>query len=99
MTKAQNLRRDPDKVYFSIDQESFPYKGIKGRAVAKISEDVSSNLRIIEKMNLKYLGTLEHPLAKMLMENTKNGTEIVIELMPIYILLCMEFWQSNVKNC
>lgn len=82
--KAQNLRRDPDKVYFSIDQESFPNKGVKGRAVAKISEDVSSNLRIIEKMNLKYLGTLEHPLAKMLMENTKNGTEIAIELMPIY---------------
>jgi general stress protein 26 len=82
--KVQNIQRSPDKIYFSIDTESFPYKGVKGRAGAKISGDISHNLRIIEKINLKYLGTLEHPLAKMLMENTRNGTEIVIELTPTY---------------
>ena len=31
---------------------------------------------------MKYLGTLEHSLAKMIIENTKNGTEVVIELVP-----------------
>jgi hypothetical protein len=31
---------------------------------------------------LKYLGTLEHPLAKMLIENAGNGTEVVIEIKP-----------------
>jgi hypothetical protein len=39
-------------------------------------------LSIIEKINMKYLGTLEHPLAKMLMENTRNGIEVVIEITP-----------------
>jgi len=34
----------------------------------------------MEKINVKYLGTLEHPLAKMLMENTRNGIEIVIKI-------------------
>ena len=83
--KVQNMRRNPDKTYFSIDDESFPYNGVKGKAVvASISEDVSKNTKIMEKINLKYLGTLEHPWAKNIMENTRNGTEIVIELTPTY---------------
>jgi hypothetical protein len=39
-------------------------------------------LPIVEKINIKYLGTTEHPLAKMIMENTKNGIQVVIELTP-----------------
>jgi general stress protein 26 len=80
--KVQNIRRNPDKIYFSIDDENYPYKGVKGRAVARISEDIQKNLSIVEKTNLKYLGTLEHPLAKRLMENTRNGSEVVIEITP-----------------
>ena len=83
--KVQNIRRNPDKIYFSIDDENFPYKGVKGRGSATISEDVQKNIPIVEKMNLKYLGTLEHPLAKMLMENTRDGTEIVIEITPKFL--------------
>src|SRR5215210_4962446 len=80
--KVQSLQRNPDKIYFSIDDENYPYKGVKGRAVARVSEDVHKNLPIMEKINLKYLGTLEHPLAKRLMENTRNGTQVVIEITP-----------------
>jgi general stress protein 26 len=80
--KVQNIRKNPDKIYFSIDDENYPYKGVKGRAAARISEDIAKNLPIVEKINLKYLGTLEHPLANMLMENTRSGTEVVIEIMP-----------------
>lgn len=80
--KIQSIRKNPNRIYFSIDDENFPYKGVKGRASAKISEDVRRNLQIIEKINLKYLGTLDHPLAKMLMDNTRNGIEVVIELTP-----------------
>ena len=82
--KVQNMQRNPDKTYFSIDDESFPYKGVKGKAVASISKDVSKNTKIMEMINLKYLGTLEHAWAKNIMENTRNGTEIVIELTPTY---------------
>lgn len=80
--KIQNIRRNPDKIYFSIDDENFPYKGVKGRGEASISEDRQKNAAVMEKINLKYLGTLEHPLAKMLMENARNGTELVIEITP-----------------
>jgi glyceraldehyde-3-phosphate dehydrogenase/erythrose-4-phosphate dehydrogenase len=57
-------------------------RGVKGRAVAKISEDIQRNLLIVEKISIKYLGTIEHPFAKMIMENTKNGIQVVIELTP-----------------
>ncbi|MGI0015010.1 MAG: hypothetical protein ACREBU_16445, partial [Nitrososphaera sp.] len=40
------------------------YKGVKGRASVRISEDVKKNATIVEKINLKYLGTLDHPLAR-----------------------------------
>ncbi len=80
--KVQNIRRNPDKIYFSIDDENFPYKGVKGRAAAKISEDIQKNLPIMEVINMKYLGTLEHPLAKMLMENARIGVEVMIEITP-----------------
>ena len=80
--KVQNIQKNPDKIYFSIDDENYPYKGVKGRGEARISEDTRKNLPIVEKINLKYLGTLEHPLAKRLMENTKNGVEVVIEITP-----------------
>jgi general stress protein 26 len=80
--KVQNIQRNPDKIYFSIDDENYPYKGVKGRAVARISEDIQKNLSIEEKINLKYLGTIEHPLAKRLMENTRKGIEVVIEITP-----------------
>jgi len=55
---------------------------VKGRGVARVLENIQQNLQIVEKINMKYLGTLEHPLAKMLMDNTRNGTEVVIEITP-----------------
>ena len=80
--KVQNIKKNPGKIYFSIDEENYPYKGVKGRGVARISEDIQKNLSIMEKINMKYLGTLEHPLAKMLMENTRSGNEVAIEITP-----------------
>ena len=80
--KARNIYRNHDKIYFSIDDENYPYKGVKGRAVARISEDTEKNLPIVEKINIKYLGTTEHPLANMIIENTRKGIQIVIEITP-----------------
>jgi general stress protein 26 len=80
--KVQNIRRNPDKVYYSIDDENLSYEGVKGRARATIIEDTQKNISILEKINLKYLGTLEHPVARELMENTRNGTYVTIEITP-----------------
>lgn len=79
--KVRNIR-SKSKVYFSIDDENFPYKGVKGKAIARIIEDHQKVVSMAEKINIKYLGTLEHPLAKMLMEFAQNGTEILLEISP-----------------
>jgi general stress protein 26 len=79
--KVRNIR-SISNVYFSIDDENFPYKGVKGKAIARIIEDHQKVVSMAEKINIKYLGTLEHPLAKMLMEFAQNGTEILLEISP-----------------
>lgn len=80
--KAHNLYENPDRIYFSIDDENFPYKGVKGRAAIRISVDIDWNIPIVEKLSMKYLGTTNHPLTQMIMENTKKGIQIVIEIEP-----------------
>ncbi len=80
--KAHNLSTNSDKIYFSIDDENLPYKGVKGRGVARISENKDWNRPIIEKIIVKYLGTLDNPLALMLLENAKKGVQVVIEITP-----------------
>jgi general stress protein 26 len=47
--KVQNICRNPDKIYFSIDEKNFPYRGVKGRGLASISENIDKNITIIEK--------------------------------------------------
>lgn len=79
--KVRNIR-SKSNVYFSIDDENFPYKGVKGKAIARIIGDHQKVVSMAEKINIKYLGTLEHPLAKMLMEFAQNGTEILLEISP-----------------
>lgn len=79
--KVRNIR-SKSNVYFSIDDENFPYKGVKGKAIARIIEDHQKVVSMAEKINIKYLGTLEHPLAKMLMVFAQNGTEILLEISP-----------------
>ncbi|MGH9976094.1 MAG: pyridoxamine 5'-phosphate oxidase family protein [Nitrososphaeraceae archaeon] len=79
--KAQNIRRKPN-VYFSIDDENFPYKGVKGKGEAIILEDKKEIMLLVERINMKYLGTLEHPIAKMLIDNARNGIETAFEITP-----------------
>lgn len=79
--KVQNIRAKPT-VYFSIDDENLPYKGAKGKGTTTIIEDSNQVVPIVEKMNIKYLGTRDHPIAKMLIENARNGTEILLKISP-----------------
>ena len=46
--KAQNIHRK-SKIYFSIDDESFPYKGVKGKGEAIILEDPKKIMFMVEK--------------------------------------------------
>jgi len=79
--KTQNLRHKPS-VYFSIDDENYPYKGVKGKGIATIIEDPNKTVPEAKKMNMKYLGTLDHPIPKMILDSAQKGNHIVIEIDP-----------------
>jgi general stress protein 26 len=79
--KVRTLRSKPN-VYFSIDDENFPYKGVKGKGTATIIEDPGRTVPLGEKINMKYLGTLDHPIPMMILDSAKKGNHVVVEISP-----------------
>lgn len=81
--KTSNLKKN-DKIYFCVDDGNPPYKGIRGKGKVRISSDPETNLPIAEKIMLKYLGSIDHPMAKILLENVRNGNSVILEIKPKY---------------
>jgi general stress protein 26 len=81
--KINNLKKN-DKIYFCVDDGNPPYKGIRGKGSVRILTDPHANLPIAEKIMLKYLGSTDHPMAKVLLENVRNGNSVLLEIMPKY---------------
>lgn len=83
--KAQNLRRK-STVYFSIDYENYdgnlPPKGVKGKGTATIVEDPDRIVPQADRISVKYLGTLDHPVAKMITDGARKGEVILVEINP-----------------
>jgi uncharacterized pyridoxamine 5'-phosphate oxidase family protein len=81
--KISNLGENKT-VYFCIDEPNPPYKGVRGKGEVTIHKDIDFNVSISEKIMLKYLGDLEHPMAKSLLTYVKNGDSVVLEITPSY---------------
>jgi PPOX class probable F420-dependent enzyme len=79
--KTRNLRNKPS-VYFSIDDENLPYKGVKGKGIVTIVEDPGRVVPQADRISMKYLGTLDHPIAKMITDSSKKGEVVIIEISP-----------------
>jgi PPOX class probable F420-dependent enzyme len=79
--KTQNLRNKP-VVYFSVDDENLPYKGVKGKGIVNIVEDIDKVVPQADKISIKYLGTLDHPIAKMITDSSKKGEVVIVEIGP-----------------
>ncbi len=79
--KSQNVREKPT-IYFCVEDGNSPYKGVKGKGIATISDDVQTVISISDKMIMKYLGTLDNPMAKAISERSKSGGGIIIEIAP-----------------
>jgi len=81
--KVQNIRHK-NMVYFCIDDENLPYRGVRGKALVKISTDVEDNISIAERIMIKYTGNLENKVAKMLMDGVRAGQSAILEISPEY---------------
>ena len=79
--KVRNIRRR-NKIYFCIDDTNPPYKGVRGKGTAIISEDISRNISIAEKIMIKYTGSLDNNMAKFLMDSINKGESVIVEIIP-----------------
>jgi nitroimidazol reductase NimA-like FMN-containing flavoprotein (pyridoxamine 5'-phosphate oxidase superfamily) len=86
--KTQNLRRNPT-IYFSIDHENYdenaPPRGVKGKGTATIVEDPSTIVPQADRISIKYLGTPDHPIAKMISDGAKKGEVVLVEINPKFL--------------
>ena len=81
--KTKNIR-NKNSVYFCVDDETMPYKGVRGKGTVRILEDIQSNIPLAEKIMIKYTGNLENEVAKFLMDGVKNGFSVLLEITPKY---------------
>ena len=81
--KVQNIRKK-NTVYFCVDDEQMPYRGVRGKGTAKIHEDISHNMPITEKIMIKYTDNLENEVAKFLLDGVRNGFSVILEITPKY---------------
>jgi nitroimidazol reductase NimA-like FMN-containing flavoprotein (pyridoxamine 5'-phosphate oxidase superfamily) len=81
--KAQNASNDK-MIYYSIDDEKLPYKGVKGKGTIKLLEDIQTNLHIAKKIILKYTGSLDSDIGKFIISQTIQGQEAILEITPKY---------------
>jgi nitroimidazol reductase NimA-like FMN-containing flavoprotein (pyridoxamine 5'-phosphate oxidase superfamily) len=81
--KVRNIR-GKSRVYFSIDTDAEPHKGVKGKGTAVILADVEESVPISEKIVTKYLGDLNTPMAKRIIDGVRNGSEALVEISPLY---------------
>lgn len=81
--KAQNVLKN-SLIYYSIDDETMPYKGVKGKGSVRILEDINSNLKIAKKIIFKYMGNLNNDIAKFIISQIKENNEVILEITPRY---------------
>jgi uncharacterized pyridoxamine 5'-phosphate oxidase family protein len=83
--KARIMNKN-NEVYFVVDDvtnEDGPI-GVRGRAIAMIFDDSDYAETIMRKLIMRYMGSLERPIAKKLMEYAKSDS-VVIELYPKFL--------------
>ncbi|MGI0050538.1 MAG: hypothetical protein ACRD8K_02265 [Nitrososphaeraceae archaeon] len=71
-------------IYFLVDEPNPPYKGVRDKAKIKIHNNIDIVVRICETNMKKYLRSLDHPMAKELINLAKKSESVAIEISPLY---------------
>jgi nitroimidazol reductase NimA-like FMN-containing flavoprotein (pyridoxamine 5'-phosphate oxidase superfamily) len=81
-TKASNIGRK-NVVYFDVDDDRFPYRGVRGKGYAKEVTDKATALAFMEKILARYIKP-NHPLNSMYMNGIRGGKEMILEITAAY---------------
>jgi PPOX class probable F420-dependent enzyme len=80
--KARNIRRQAD-VYFDVDDDHWPYKGVKGKGHARIVTEKQMGLAQTKRILAKYLKK-DHPMIDATLQEIRSGGRVLIEITPAY---------------
>lgn len=82
LKKARNIT-ERSQVYFDVDSDRWPYKGVKGRGRAKVVPNKEQALSHASKILVKYVKKGQ-PLIESVLEKVKAGGYVVFEITPAY---------------
>jgi nitroimidazol reductase NimA-like FMN-containing flavoprotein (pyridoxamine 5'-phosphate oxidase superfamily) len=71
-------------VYFEVDDVTWPYKGVKGKGLAKRVIGRKKTVAIVDKILTKYIKKRKELIFSGHMEGARNGDYAVIEIRPMY---------------
>lgn len=81
--KLNNILKNP-VAYFCIDSCTPPYKGVRGKGNVRITWHNERNEHIAEKILLKYLEDLKHPMAISILDSISREESVIVEIDPVY---------------
>jgi PPOX class probable F420-dependent enzyme len=82
LRKAANIR-ERSQVYFDVDDDRWPYKGVKGKGRARFVESKEDSLALASKILAKYVKKGQ-PMTGSVLEKVRTGGYVVIEITPAY---------------
>lgn len=72
------------KIYFCVDTETLPYKGVKGKGTLARITDPDRAVSMGEKIVTKYMGSVDNSLGRFLMARLREDKEALLEITPHY---------------
>lgn len=82
LKKATNIKGNKS-VYFDVDSDKWPYKGVKGKGVARLIVSKEKSRSAAAKILRKYVKK-DKPLIKFVLDKVKKGGYVVFEITPAY---------------
>src|SRR5262249_9337092 len=83
LKKAKNIRAR-SQIYFDVDYDKWPYKGVKGKGRARLVTPKEKALSCCAKILARYVKE-GGPLTKLVLDNIKTGGYVVFEITPSYL--------------
>ena len=80
--KIRNVQKN-NRVYFTIDTETQPNKGVRGKGTARLIDETNRSVQYAEKIVQKYMDE-KSPGYKDMIGYAKSGKAAVIEITPDY---------------
>jgi nitroimidazol reductase NimA-like FMN-containing flavoprotein (pyridoxamine 5'-phosphate oxidase superfamily) len=82
LKKAANVK-ERSQIYFDVDCDRWPYKGVKGKGRARVITSKDEALSKGAKILAKYVKKGQ-PLIRSVLEKIKGGGYVVFEITPAY---------------